>query len=355
MEKKYEIDMATIEEVIAKREELNNKPIEELILLCSDLGINYVNFSKSYEIKRAILEKIFGTEKVLMYEDYLRLQDDHKRQILYKTIDTLDREINVVSELYDRRKKLLNERSNINEKIRSIKMRMVDFPNIKVGTAYGLVDKKNNEYRSLVIRGMLRTSEVKDEIADLNRRSGLIRRINSSKINELKDRLDELEAVYQKKSNAAYEEFTSEYDTYKDLLRRLTIDFFNSSKEIKDAVIEAVQLFRGIKIKFVDGQYVDETNNKTISDDEMYEIFIDYANFDPDELMETNMFIERLECFVLSFYQNKIKMIDIELANIGNQIRASFGKQVDIVKTLNANKDILYTSEVEDTKLYLKK
>jgi len=323
-------------------EELQGMDLETLKDICSQYGEDFSSNSKD-DLIRVILKIELSNEELEDYERYLKYQ----YFMLYKQheegIQSIDKYVDGIRELYSIKDQASREERTAQEKERKLQFALSDvLPLVRISIEYGHVERGLDDYIKVRTKTGLKLGKMRDEIDDMKARGLIYQRLNRKAIEKKEKTHDE----YWEQASKEVREARVKYESIVGEFAKYFREAFYKLLDRRE-IAEAVQLYRTIPSNFEDPSVfkVQSLSNVRFEDEEkeeIYDEFIKFANFDPEEKLTAERIYDAVLRFVCQYYKVMASRNSLRQSNCVNAIREIVEKERQVVDSMKINQQQFY-------------
>ena len=327
--------LKSINKVLQKVDELSS--LESLDYLIEQYGINCNGLSKS-QIVDLILSNLLSLEEYSYYKQYLSYEESMKESLLIDSVENLEKITVETDNLYERRRKLLQDKRWLDEHVRKIQLELRKVPIIRAKIQYGHVVNAFDNYLKAKVRAGLKETELSDNIQKITSKNIVVRTMKKKTIEALSLELSEVCKIDEIKIKDTYAIYEKEIKEYCKLLKQLFIDMLSNSC-IKNAAILTINMKYNDCYKLGDYEKSIIPNMSrdvmaSVDLDDMYTKFIEIADFSTEDEITSELFYEKLEYFVTYYFKARAGRAEWQAISALKEIQALFIEQKGIVTNL---------------------
>lgn len=328
--------LKSVNKVLQKVDELSS--LESLDYLIEQYGINCNGLTKK-EIIDLILVNVLSLEEYRYYKHYVLYEEQKKNNLLIEAVGNIERITNETEVLYEKRRKLLQDKRWLEDHIRKIHLELRKVPIIRAKIQYGHVVNAFDNYLKAKVRAGLKETELSDNLKKMNSSNIIIRTMKKKKIDALSLELSEVCKIDEIRIKDFYSVYENEIKEYCKILKNLFNEMLKNNC-IKNAAILTINM------KYDDCYGIGDFSNSVIPNlssdvmnavdlDDMYTKFIEIADFSPEDEITSELFYEKLEYFVTYYFKAKSGKAEWQSISILKDIQAMFVEQRSIIDDLS--------------------
>lgn len=316
----------------------NDKDIGKYL---SEFGIDITDMTQE-QIVSCIVKYLLNDEERYYFNQYSLYSKKVDVESIASIINSLSDLTELVDILYRERKEAGMKISYINDIVRKIKLKLNDFPMIRLKCLYGHLENDYKRYNSTFIKAGLDETRISDTIYNIEHGSFVLRQMKTKELARLKKEL----ATHKRNSSKEIEEKHEKYTRTRE----------EYTKELENAVLELLRdpvILNAIMLSINslgDNAYNTELDHKGIERievEELHEVskkaiidkfFVYYAEHN-DEKYDAQTFYNILEKFILHFYTRKVEILEGKRNVCLRQIGDAFDKQKGMMGDLKTHRE----------------
>ena len=139
-----------------------------------------------------ILSNLLSLEEYSYYKQYLSYEESMKESLLIDSVENLEKITVETDNLYERRRKLLQDKRWLDEHVRKIQLELRKVPIIRAKIQYGHVVNAFDNYLKAKVRAGLKETELSDNIQKITSKNIVVRTMKKKTIEALSLELSEV-------------------------------------------------------------------------------------------------------------------------------------------------------------------
>lgn len=316
---------------------------KDIGVVLSEYGVSEKDLNDE-SIISYIVKYLLNDEERFYFNQYQMYFRQKEMGNISSIINSLSDLTELVDILYNERKEAGKSISYINEIIRKIKIKLHDFPMIRLGSLYGHLEKDYKRYSSTTIKAGLEESKISDTIYNIEHGSFILRQMKTKELARLKKELAKHKDDSSKNIEEKHERYIRTQEEYTKELENAVLELLRDPE-----ILNAVMLSLNLLYKF---EYDTEFNShgletvksqelKDVSKKQIIDKFFVYFGEHNGEKYDPQTFYNLLEKFILYFYTFRIEKLEIKRSKCLSQIGSAFEKQKEMMSQLSGYKGTL--------------
>ena len=340
-----------IQKVLNLLNELRGMSVEVLKDICMQYGDDY-----SSDVKEELINTIMGEElskqELEDYQKYLRYYYFTMFREQMTGLSQLDGYITDIEELYRKKNDYVQERGRALDRKRSVELRLSDaLPLVRLNIEYSHVERSYNDFIKMMTKTGMKLASITETKEEIQRKGPIYRFLKKGTLADLTDEEVSFRQQRNHDLDEAYDGYLAVVKVYGEYLKEA---FFKMLDNMD--IAESVYLYTQLSMDF-DSESAFKpgyASNHRFTEEEKEEIFnnfIQSANFDPEQNLTGEEFYEAVKKFVTKYYDVMESRLSLKQNQCNGAIREIVGKQRTVVDGMKKNQEELdiFTPEEQST------